>query len=225
MSNKMMNCKTCGEEIAKSAKKCPKCGAKNKKPIYKKKRFYLLVIIVLAIVVGVVFSKLGVNNANIGETYTSNGVEFTLNYVKFTDAMDNWGGANDTYWQPLDEALEALDGGVDRNIKKNALTPKSDNDTICVISYTAKNVSTSDKTIDDRGTLKYDKGYSYSDGGLSYRVSDEGVWKDINNGVVMEKLKDDGHEYRVYMVVPKELVENKDKDLTYSLFGKTFDLR
>lgn len=29
---KMITCKTCGEEIAKSAKVCPHCGAKNKKP-------------------------------------------------------------------------------------------------------------------------------------------------------------------------------------------------
>lgn len=31
MASKMMTCKTCGEEIAKSAKICPKCGAKQKK--------------------------------------------------------------------------------------------------------------------------------------------------------------------------------------------------
>jgi hypothetical protein len=31
---KMINCKTCGAEIASSAKSCPSCGAKNKPPIY-----------------------------------------------------------------------------------------------------------------------------------------------------------------------------------------------
>lgn len=31
MSNKMTKCKTCGAEIAKSAKICPKCGARQKK--------------------------------------------------------------------------------------------------------------------------------------------------------------------------------------------------
>lgn len=30
MNQKMINCKTCGVEIAKSAKACPHCGAKNK---------------------------------------------------------------------------------------------------------------------------------------------------------------------------------------------------
>ena len=34
MSNsKMIKCKVCGEEIAKSAKTCPKCGARNKRGV------------------------------------------------------------------------------------------------------------------------------------------------------------------------------------------------
>ena len=32
---KLVTCKHCGEEIATGAKVCPKCGGKNKKPIYK----------------------------------------------------------------------------------------------------------------------------------------------------------------------------------------------
>ena len=51
MSAKMITCKTCGKEIAASAKTCPECGAKNKKPIYKKPWFWA-VIIVIAIVAG-----------------------------------------------------------------------------------------------------------------------------------------------------------------------------
>ena len=31
MSEKLVTCKACGQQIAKSAKKCPHCGAKNKK--------------------------------------------------------------------------------------------------------------------------------------------------------------------------------------------------
>ena len=48
----MISCKTCGAEIAASAKVCPKCGAKNKKPIYKKWWFYALVVFVLLGVIG-----------------------------------------------------------------------------------------------------------------------------------------------------------------------------
>ncbi len=160
----------------------------------------------------------GGQKGEIGETYTSEGVEFTLNYLEFTDAMDNWGGANDTYWMPLPDDAWG-------NRLANARTPKSEDDTICVVSYTAKNVSKYDTVIDDRGKLNYDNGYTYSDGGLTFRVSETAVWNDIENGLTLEKLKEDEYEFRVYMVVPKALVENTDKPLTYTLFGVEFDLR
>lgn len=160
----------------------------------------------------------GDNNAEIGTTYTSQNVEFTLNYVEFTDVMDNWGGANDTYWMPLPE--DAI-----RHQLWNALSPASEEDIICVISYTAKNIGKSDKTIDDIGTLDYDDGYTYSEGGLSYRVSPTGVWEDIPNGIVLKQLKENSYEFRAYMVVPRVLATETDKTLTYTLFGKEFNLR
>ena len=50
--SKMVKCKTCGNEIASSAKSCPGCGAKNKKPIYKKWWFWLVVIIIVFAIAG-----------------------------------------------------------------------------------------------------------------------------------------------------------------------------
>ena len=47
----MILCKTCGAKMAKKAKKCPSCGAKNKKPIYKRFWFWVLAIIVLFFIV------------------------------------------------------------------------------------------------------------------------------------------------------------------------------
>lgn len=52
MANKMILCKACGAEIASSAKSCPHCGARNKKPIYKRWWFWLLVVFVVLIVIG-----------------------------------------------------------------------------------------------------------------------------------------------------------------------------
>lgn len=40
----MINCKSCGQEIASSAKTCPHCGAKNKKPIFKKWWFWAIIV-------------------------------------------------------------------------------------------------------------------------------------------------------------------------------------
>ena len=45
MSNQNLKCKNCGEEISKKAVVCPKCGAKVKKPFYKKGWFIALVVI------------------------------------------------------------------------------------------------------------------------------------------------------------------------------------
>ena len=47
MKKKLISCKECGEEILKKTKKCPHCGAKNKKPFYKKWWFWLIVILAL----------------------------------------------------------------------------------------------------------------------------------------------------------------------------------
>lgn len=48
MSNKMIHCQACGEEIAANVKSCPKCGAHNKKPIYKKWWFWVIIVLLLA---------------------------------------------------------------------------------------------------------------------------------------------------------------------------------
>ena len=53
--SKMINCKSCGAEIASSAKSCPKCGAKNKKPIYLR---WWFIAIVLLVVIGA-FGSIG----------------------------------------------------------------------------------------------------------------------------------------------------------------------
>lgn len=52
MNSKMEYCKVCGAEMASNAKACPKCGAKNKKPIYKKWWFWVLAIIIIGSIAG-----------------------------------------------------------------------------------------------------------------------------------------------------------------------------
>lgn len=50
MSKKIVQCKTCGQEVAKSAKTCPHCGAKNKKG------GIVLPIVVVLLILGIVGS-------------------------------------------------------------------------------------------------------------------------------------------------------------------------
>lgn len=50
MKEKLKNCPVCGKEMAAGAKACPSCGAKNKKPIYRRWWFWVLVVLVIAAV-------------------------------------------------------------------------------------------------------------------------------------------------------------------------------
>ena len=50
---KMIQCKNCSKEIAANAKSCPECGAKNKKAIYKRPWF---IVVLFFIIVGVASS-------------------------------------------------------------------------------------------------------------------------------------------------------------------------
>ena len=48
---KMVQCRNCNAEISKKAKICPACGVKNKKPLYK--RIWFLLLILIAVITGV----------------------------------------------------------------------------------------------------------------------------------------------------------------------------
>lgn len=71
MSNKLTNCTSCGAEIATSAKTCPQCGAKVKRPITKKWWFWVLIVIVAAGIIGGASSGSG----NGGDTKQPSGTE------------------------------------------------------------------------------------------------------------------------------------------------------
>ena len=49
---KMIQCKTCSKEIAANAKSCPGCGAKNKKAIYKRPWFIVIVVFIILAAIG-----------------------------------------------------------------------------------------------------------------------------------------------------------------------------
>lgn len=62
-NNKMTTCRTCGKEMAKAAKVCPNCGAKNKKPFFTKPWFIAIVVV---FIIGAIASggKSGSTNTN-----------------------------------------------------------------------------------------------------------------------------------------------------------------
>lgn len=52
MKEKLTTCDSCGAEIATSAKTCPQCGAKRKRPITKKWWFWVVVVVIIAAIAG-----------------------------------------------------------------------------------------------------------------------------------------------------------------------------
>jgi RNA polymerase subunit RPABC4/transcription elongation factor Spt4 len=65
---KMKQCKTCNNQIASNAKSCPNCGAKNKKPIYKRAWFIILAVII----VGSIGANLGDSNTVVTTNNSTN---------------------------------------------------------------------------------------------------------------------------------------------------------
>ncbi len=102
---KLINCKSCGNEIASNAKACPKCGAKNSKPFYKKIWFWVLVVIIIAAIAGSgsnkpklvsedkpIVTKEEKSNKeevfNIGDTIELDKFKITVNEIKTTNGSD-----------------------------------------------------------------------------------------------------------------------------------------
>ena len=84
----MKPCETCGQLIAKSAKKCPHCGAKVKRPIYKNGCLISLLVMVI-LILGIFASCQIVNSIKENEEYLTLGNE-TITLKDFSEeANDN----------------------------------------------------------------------------------------------------------------------------------------
>lgn len=83
---KMITCKTCGKELADTAKSCPHCGAKNRKPIFKKWWFWLLVVVLVVAIAG------GNTSDTEGNTGTNSGNQTGSNTVQSTGKTDAFSG-------------------------------------------------------------------------------------------------------------------------------------
>ena len=87
--SKMKNCKVCGAEIATSAKSCPKCGAKNKKPIWKQWWVWILVVSILFATFAAIGGMGGNSDTNPSDT-NSTTIQEPINYtvVSVADMID-----------------------------------------------------------------------------------------------------------------------------------------
>ncbi len=88
-NNRMCNCRVCNAPIAKSAKRCPSCGAKNKKPFYKRAWFIILVVIVVIAAVSRISNKSPENNMDNITSIPSHSQNTTPTYESNTDASSS----------------------------------------------------------------------------------------------------------------------------------------
>ena len=88
--SKMINCKSCGAEIASSAKSCPKCGAKNKKPIWKRVWVWILAVIILVAAIGGMTGNSNTNDSSSSADIDDSAIQEPVNYiaVSVADMMD-----------------------------------------------------------------------------------------------------------------------------------------
>lgn len=72
--SKISVCKNCGNPLPEKATVCPSCGAKNKKPIYKKWWFWLIIVLIVA---GIISNRNNesVSSDNLPSSLVSSGAE------------------------------------------------------------------------------------------------------------------------------------------------------
>ena len=117
-NNKMTTCKTCGKEMAKSAKVCPSCGAKNKKPFFTKPWF---IAIVALIIIGAIDSggkyKSG-NTTTVADKTNSDNSEVKDTTAEITTAIEYTDYTVDDLMAQLeDNALKASNDHKGENVR------------------------------------------------------------------------------------------------------------
>lgn len=72
--SKISVCKNCGNPLPEKATVCPSCGAKNKKPIYKKWWFWVVIVLIVA---GIISNRgnESVSSDNLPSSLVSSGAE------------------------------------------------------------------------------------------------------------------------------------------------------
>jgi RNA polymerase subunit RPABC4/transcription elongation factor Spt4 len=63
MAEKMISCKACGKEIAQSAKICPHCGKRNKRPRWQ----IALIVFAVIVVLSVIANTNGISNTKVSK--------------------------------------------------------------------------------------------------------------------------------------------------------------
>ncbi len=176
--SKMTECKTCGNQIASNAKACPNCGAKIKKPIYKKWWFWFLIVVILLVLVTNISSGSDDNDDAQTTTTPTSSTETTAPAKKelwvkeyyvdeFNQETDEWYIINKTPFVGTFSNSATTDSGLTAEILVDA-----ENTAIVLYEYTRSMVKNSYSDANEytivmkaqNGEKHEMKGYMYSDG-------------------------------------------------------------
>lgn len=170
MSEKMTKCKSCGNDLASSAKSCPSCGAKNKKPIFKKWWFWLIIVILL---VGLISAAGGGDDTDAETTAASSNGNSATQAIAETEKVND----NDL-------------GSYQVEIKNARLTKNYEGKPVVVITYGFTNNASEPAafwlTIDDnvyQNGVGLEKAYVLKDGDPYDEANQD---KEIKSGVTLD---------------------------------------
>lgn len=125
---KLVKCKDCGKEVSESAKTCPGCGSKIKKPIYKRVWFWVIIVFV---VIGLSSGGNSETSENSKKNSNNSSEETKIEYIKVDiDELEkalenNAAAAKDTYDGKYVEVTGRL-GTIDSDLQYISLLSTTD---------------------------------------------------------------------------------------------------
>lgn len=208
-NKKMTCCKTCGSQMAKSAKKCPSCGAKNGKAKMKKLLVFISIIVVAAIAIGI-FSV--PRNIGIGSSVEKGVVRIVLKDVQFEKTR--YLIESDTLNPVQKDDLELGDRYI-RSTEENVAA--------VVITVTAENIGKHDANIGPGlFCLNYNDGNRYY-ADSCYAIDQNGRWTSFDS-IELEKVTSGAVKICIVAWLPEEVYDSNES-LTLEFMNARYKIR
>lgn len=220
-NKKMMFCKTCGAQMAKSAKKCPSCGAKNSRSKIVRV-FRNLFIVVSIILVGIIV--INILNApkiiGIGDIVEEGNLKIELKNVQYDNTIYVEGDTRlDNFLTPIQKD----------DIKDKYLYSYNKDTAPVVITVVVENIGKNDTDFGPKMfAVNYDDGNRYyATGCYAKTESDYGIlgyeWKEFDK-ITLEKVTGGAIEVKILAWIPLVVFENS-KSLTLEFCDAVYKIR
>lgn len=184
-SKKSNICGVCGNIVAKNAKKCPACGAKNKRPFYKMKRFWIVAIVGIIILVNFL-----------------SGMKKPESVVKAEDLIDAIGKVSIDSGDAIIEAEKAVSSLTDEELKRVGKIDKLEKAREKFDELTLdQNVAELQDKIDKIGTVTLDSNDLIKEARSEYDKSSDEIKNRINNYNVLEAAEKRYDELEIENVI------------------------